>query len=243
MEEGGPKASSCAVWPPERVHMASAAGPRVIRLNVGGHTFATARSTLEGLPYFQRLLSSFFTDLDAASGEAFIDRDGRYFHLLLNFLRSGMVELPTPPLSLEGLLAEAEYFGVDSLAAALRDRASDMEGASAVNTIPHLRADGSGIYVWEDKQQPGLVEAVLFEMTPAPLAVQAGVDSAVEPTVGTLIYSRGPCARENLLGLRSMPSPLPRVWRYARKPHRALVTNRPMFFSCASHPAYPCRFA
>ena len=188
-----------------------ASGPRVIRLNVGGHTFSTARSTLETLPYFQRLLSSYFTDLDAASGEVFIDRDGRYFHLVLNFLRSGMVELPTSPLSLEGLLAEAEYFGVEALAAALGD------GTSTVNTAPRLRADGSGIYVWEDKQQPGLLEAVSFEATPAPLAVQAGVDAAAQPNMGTLIYSRGPCARENLLGLRCMPTPLPRVWRYARQ--------------------------
>jgi len=30
---------------------------------------------------------------------------------------------------------------------------------------------------------------------------------------GTLIYSRGPCARENLQAVRSMPRPLARIWR------------------------------
>jgi hypothetical protein len=30
---------------------------------------------------------------------------------------------------------------------------------------------------------------------------------------GSLIYSRGPCARENLIALRNMPQPLPNIWR------------------------------
>lgn len=194
-----------------------ASPPRIIKLNVGGHTFATARSTLEAQStYFQRLLSSQFTDLDA-SGEAFIDRDPRYFHLILNFLRSGMVESPTPPLTCEGLLAEAEYFGIESLASALRS-SGDEEDAANVN--PLLRADGTGIYVWEDKQQPGLIEAVIFEAAPA------AADPGEEPTKGTLIYSRGPCARENLLALRTMPKPLPRVWRYVLTSPRAYPLQR-----------------
>lgn len=82
--------------------------PRIITLNVGGYRFSTARSTLEACTYFQRLLSAEFVDLDK-TGEAFVDRDGRYFHLVLNFLRSGAIESPLPPLTLEAAIAEAEY--------------------------------------------------------------------------------------------------------------------------------------
>ena len=94
----------------------------LIKLNVGGHAFTTARSTLEACTFFQRLLSAEFSDLDE-HGEAFIDRDPRYFHLVLNHLRSGAVELPAPPLTLEGAIAEAEYFCVDTLVEALRAHA------------------------------------------------------------------------------------------------------------------------
>lgn len=177
--------------------------PRVIRLNVGGHTFCTARSTLDRYPYFQRLLDADFTDLDSTSGEAFIDRDGRYFHLVLNFLRSGAVELPVPPLTIEGAVAEAEFFGVDQLVGALHEQAR----GPIPTARPRLRADGQGIYVWEDKQQPGLIEAVLFD------AEVTDIADPVPANHGTLVYSRGPCARENLLALRRMPQPLPRVWR------------------------------
>ena len=80
--------------------------PRIIRLNVGGYVVQTAASTLtSGSAYFARLLSSEFTDLDAESNEAFVDRDGRYFPYILGYLRSGAVELPAPPLTVDALLA------------------------------------------------------------------------------------------------------------------------------------------
>jgi len=170
--------------------------PRIIRLNVGGALFSTARSTLASCSYFANLLSTDYADLDTASGEAFIDRDGRYFHLVLNYLRSGHVERPQPPLSLDGLLAEAEFFGIEPLVAELQQM-RDGPPPPAADEFPELRVDGTGIYVWEDRQQPGLIEAILFEGTPD------------EPT---LVYSRGPCARENLLAMR-MTRPLPDIWR------------------------------
>jgi hypothetical protein len=172
--------------------LASGAPPQTARLparrRARGLTRAPPRSRA------QRLLSEEFTDLDA-DGAAFVDRDGRYFTPILAYLRSGAIEPPAPPLSLEGLIAEAEYFALDGLVAALRERAARPPAAPA----PRLAADG--LYVWADALQPELCEAVFFE---------AAESAALG---GSLVYSRGPCARENLLALRRMPKPLPALWR------------------------------
>lgn len=181
--------------------------------------------------------------------------------MILNYLRSGAIEEPAPPLTLEGAINEAEFFNVWGLANALRQIAeppSVYAGAGKYGSGAQiLRADGSGIYVWSnDSLHPGNVEAICFERTGQGVADFGGTEpvadgdaaaadffaSSATPTLvggpgaaelhdgasssaaaasstgnhherGTLIYSRGPCARENLLAVRSMPRPLPRVWR------------------------------
>ena len=177
--------------------------PRIIKLNVGGVVFQTASSTLAGSTYFSRLLSDDFNDLDAHSGEVFVDRDGRYFHFILGFLRSGTLELPQPPLQLEGLLAEAEYFAIDALCEALRAQVG-----MPITSGRTLRADGSGMYVHQppNKQNHECVEAIYFLANPS-------ADGDTEQSRGTLVYSRGPCARQNIIALQAMPKPLPRIWR------------------------------
>ena len=52
----------------------------------------------------------------------FIDRDGRHFHDVLNFLRDGREKWvrPTDETVLRELLNEAEYYGLDVLMTALR---------------------------------------------------------------------------------------------------------------------------
>lgn len=210
---------------PATVHMP----PRIIRLNVGGYVVQTAASTLtSGSAYFARLLSSEFTDLDAESNEAFVDRDGRYFPYILGYLRSGAVELPAPPLTVDALLAEAEYFAIDALVEALRVASAPAE----VHIGRPLKADGQGMYVWKDAEIPGFIEAVCFTessdeqheyerlgLTRPGQAEGGGRNpnfgryAETGKMYGSLIYSRGPCARENLIALRNMPQPLPNIWR------------------------------
>lgn len=177
----------------------SMAASRSVTLNVGGTKFESSRSTLcDQSVYFQRLLSGEFSDADA-DGAIFIDRDPRYFHIVLQFLRSGLLEPPQPPLTLDGALAEAEYFCVEALVAALQERLEPPAPGP-----PVLRA-GTGMYVWEDGR--GGVECVHF----GPDSDDQAVADVSRP-FGTLVYSRGPCARENLVALRAMPKPLPRIW-------------------------------
>ncbi len=64
--------------------------PEKIRLNVGGFRFETTLSTLTRDPVSMlgRMFSDDWQDSDKlANEETFIDRDGRHFHLILNFLR------------------------------------------------------------------------------------------------------------------------------------------------------------
>ena len=91
----------------------------LVKLNVGGCKFTTTRSTLTNDP--DSMLARMFAHEESVApaakdedGAFFIDRDGAYFKTILNFLRGGNL-IVEPGISLEGLKAEAEYYGLDSL--------------------------------------------------------------------------------------------------------------------------------
>jgi len=89
-----------------------------VHLNVGGRRFTTLLSTLRAHPD-SRLAKMFSGDVPAhrdSNGVYCIDRDGRLFHYILNYLRDGM-----PPLGLWNsperleLLREAAFYGLSEL--------------------------------------------------------------------------------------------------------------------------------
>jgi BTB/POZ domain len=109
----------------------------IIELNVGGEYFSTTRSTLCGdhLEPHGTMLSAMFgsaalpTQLDR-DGRVFIDRDGPRFRMILNYLRSGvLLGVTTGPATLEEMLEEAIYFGLQRLSTTLREEiaAADLE--------------------------------------------------------------------------------------------------------------------
>ena len=84
---------------------------KVITLDVGGHHFVTSLATLTKYPdtYFSGLFSGKYTLLK--NGDAiFIDRDGTHFRLVLNFLRSGKIQMPTDTQERNELMLEAEFY-------------------------------------------------------------------------------------------------------------------------------------
>ena len=91
-------------------------------LNVGGMRIHTTRLTLTRLP--NTLLAKMFEPDSAFSlardetGAVLIDRDGRYFSVVLNYLRHDALIID-PGLSPLGVYEEARFFGIDALAAAL----------------------------------------------------------------------------------------------------------------------------
>ncbi|CAK8679275.1 unnamed protein product [Clavelina lepadiformis] len=88
--------------------------PEVVELNVGGSYFTTSLSTLRKYP--NSMLAVMFSGrhnlLTDKDGRYFIDRDGRLFEFVLNFLRQG--ELPPSSESLK-VYQEAQFYNIDEM--------------------------------------------------------------------------------------------------------------------------------
>jgi len=94
----------------------------IIYLNVGGVKYTTSRSTLT--KYTDSMLGSMFsqnipTKVDK-DGFYFIDRNGKIFEHILQFLRSGELVLPENFQNLKLLKCEAEFFQVVPLLNSLK---------------------------------------------------------------------------------------------------------------------------
>jgi hypothetical protein len=105
-----------------RVQAVATAGAAVVKLNVGGSVFEVARSTLAAHPlsYFGHLLAA----QPGPEGCLFVDRSPAVFDLVLQHLRGAELRgllLTTERAKLELLLGEAVFFGLDPLAAQVRE--------------------------------------------------------------------------------------------------------------------------
>jgi WD40 repeat protein len=89
----------------------------VVRLNVGGRKFMTTISTLrkEKDSMLDSMFSGRFPVTVDSENAFFIDREGKYFGTILNYLRDPYVELPEKPEQLRAILREAEFFQVRGL--------------------------------------------------------------------------------------------------------------------------------
>jgi hypothetical protein len=81
----------------------------IIKLNVGGMQFMTTRSTLcRPGSYFEAMFSGRHA-LTQEDGAYYLDRNGRVFEGVLDFLRTGIVQ-PPPGVTFEQLMHELDYF-------------------------------------------------------------------------------------------------------------------------------------
>ncbi|XP_066305221.1 BTB/POZ domain-containing protein KCTD19-like [Branchiostoma lanceolatum] len=94
----------------------------VVSLNVGGHIYTTARSTLTRYP--DSMLGAMFggdlRTLQDDQGRYFIDRNGRLFEHVLNFLRTSQLVLPEDFKELPLLEMEADFYQIKPLIEALK---------------------------------------------------------------------------------------------------------------------------
>ncbi len=85
----------------------------IVTLNVGGRRFMTTTSTLckfNGM--FCKMFSDKWSVREESDGNVFIDRDGDAFGVVLNYMRSGSVDIP-PALSVSQVQLELDYFFSD----------------------------------------------------------------------------------------------------------------------------------
>lgn len=88
-----------------------------VSLNVGGEIYTTTLDTLTR--YQDSMLGAMFTGqistLRDKRGNVFIDRDGKVFRYILNFLRSSSLDLPEGFSEMRLLRREADFFQIRPL--------------------------------------------------------------------------------------------------------------------------------
>ncbi|CAO3615882.1 unnamed protein product [Cunninghamella echinulata] len=104
----------------ELMHQIRKSQDEKIKLNVGGQIFETSISTLRRDP--NSTLAAMFNGYsnilpDEADGSYFIDRDGTYFRLVLNYLRDLKVpsSVREDPKIMDELMQEARHYQINGL--------------------------------------------------------------------------------------------------------------------------------
>ncbi|XP_003385403.1 PREDICTED: BTB/POZ domain-containing protein KCTD5-like [Amphimedon queenslandica] len=96
-----------------------------VKLNVGGTLFMTTKTTLckEKKSFLARLCldDPDLPSLKDETGAYLIDRDSRYFPVILNYLRHGKI-IVEPTLHIDGVLEEAEFYNIQSLVEQLTEK-------------------------------------------------------------------------------------------------------------------------
>lgn len=90
----------------------------IVKLNVGGSPFETTLTTLTSSPdsMLAAMFSGRFTLPRDRDGRVFIDRDGKRFRYILNFLRDGTLNVPADDhVLLLDILQEAQYYQLHKL--------------------------------------------------------------------------------------------------------------------------------
>lgn len=87
-----------------------------VKLNIGGSLHYTTLSTLQKYDTMLRaMFSGRMEVLTDSEGWILIDRCGKHFGTILNFLRDGSVPLPESTKEMAELLAEAKYYCISEL--------------------------------------------------------------------------------------------------------------------------------
>jgi len=89
----------------------------VVELNVGGKCYTTSLSTLLKVPdsMLAVMFSGRYNLTKDSQGRYFIDRDGKYFRFILNYLRDGDVLIPDDTFIKKSVIVEARFYALKEL--------------------------------------------------------------------------------------------------------------------------------
>mmetsp|Transcript_5591 Transcript_5591/g.7164 ORF Transcript_5591/g.7164 Transcript_5591/m.7164 type:complete len:256 (-) Transcript_5591:91-858(-) len=95
--------------------------PQIVHINIGGTRFMTTIGTLRADPssMLGRMFSGELPVLRDDDGSFVIDRDGRHFHHILNYLRDGSVPIGLSRVERLELLRELDFYGLTALYATI----------------------------------------------------------------------------------------------------------------------------
>nr|CDS29275.1 BTB:POZ domain containing protein [Hymenolepis microstoma] len=98
-----------------------------VKLNVGGSLFYTTIATLTREDSMLKALFSGRMDVKTDDdGWVLLDRSGKHFHLILNYLRDGSIPLPDSRQDLEELLIETCFYCLEGLRRACEEKLEKM---------------------------------------------------------------------------------------------------------------------
>ncbi|KAL7860573.1 hypothetical protein AOLI_G00169220 [Acnodon oligacanthus] len=122
------------------------AGSKYVKLNVGGSLHYTTVQTLSKEDNLLRSMCDGSTEVTIDSeGWVVLDRCGRHFPLVLNFLRDGTVPLPETQRELEEVLNEAQYYRLQGLIqhclSTLQKRSEVFEGGCHIPMITSAKEE------------------------------------------------------------------------------------------------------
>lgn len=141
---------SCATQSPcqgvEKKAGPGLAGSKYVKLNVGGSLHYTTVQTLSKEDSLLRRICDGSVEVTIDSeGWVVLDRCGRHFSLVLNFLRDGTVPLPESQRELEEVLKEAQYYRVQGLIqhclSTLQKRSENYEGGCHIPMITSAKEE------------------------------------------------------------------------------------------------------
>lgn len=119
-----------------------------VTLNVGGTLYSTTLETLTRFP--DSMLGAMFKagtpippNLNPQGGHYFIDRDGKAFRHILNFLRLGRLDLPLGYGETALLRAEADFYQIRPLLDALQELETSRGTQAPTAALLHADVDSS----------------------------------------------------------------------------------------------------
>lgn len=124
----------------QRIKKVSPSIKEIVKFNVGGKKFATSKQKLLlEESFFSSILSTHFSVEKDEKGAIFIDRNPKYFQIILDYFRNQ--QLSVSELSLhdkKGLLQDAEFYQVKSLIDLLTPK------EDVINTLQFVSGHPSG---------------------------------------------------------------------------------------------------
>ncbi|KAK3102117.1 hypothetical protein FSP39_008910 [Pinctada imbricata] len=109
----------------------------IVNINVGGVKYSTYRSTLCKYPN-SRLGAMFDGKIESErdqKGRIFIDRNGRIFEYVLDYLRSGQLTLPRDLNDVDILRKELDFYGIHDMQGILRQFKEEGESQSRKESL------------------------------------------------------------------------------------------------------------